>query len=126
MKNYNADIARFMGWAEIPPKKRFWGIFTNRNEIIFVLEKDGIVFRIKETNLKFDTDWGWLMESVQKLVEIGAIFKMEWGEKNHVRISFGGIDIVSQDNNSYDSGFETIYNVVGQFAEEYNKTKKDV
>lgn len=79
------------------------------------------VFIISPSNItyKFDTDWNWLMEVVEKIESKGFNFEIK---RNWARISRKGENIVlrwEEDRNKIDA----VYNACVEFIKWYNQNK---
>ena len=80
--------------------------------------KDLYIQHITDT-LKFDTDWNWLMEVVEKIESKGFNFEIK---RNWARISRKGENIVlrwEEDRNKIDA----VYNACVEFIKWYNQNK---
>lgn len=122
----NKLIAEFMGVRNIDDTK----YIENLKE----MRADGLYFEqgYMTSELKYDTDWNWLMEVVEKIESLGVNF---WTVKNKVKLTLVG-DIAKKLNDSlYDTEFEgydfeyyiegtkieATYQAVVEFIKWYNK-----
>jgi hypothetical protein len=98
MEENNKLIAEFIGFVESPTTNKYW---TKRSS-------EG--FGIGElVDLKFDSDWNWLMQVVEKIDEVCGLDLHEWDE--HI-------------NNALCSkSLHTTYNACVEFIKWYNQNK---
>ena len=94
----NKIIAEFMGIAD--------EIETGATSLIQI---EGITGYYKNDDLKFHSDWNWLMEVVEKIEGIG---------KTELKFS------VHFENTKLSSDIQVVYNACIAFIEWYNKQNK--
>ena len=109
-------IAEFEG-AIIEPFRNFYTIeFPNRN-------------KCWDTDLKYSTDWNWLMPVVEKIESLGEFGYCVTISSTWIRIynQIHNTDtIVDMDTfNSKDTKIQDIYNAVVEFIKWYNEQEKD-
>jgi hypothetical protein len=103
----NKIIAEFSGWLKINEKTKneFW----IKGENISLSE-----------NLKYNSDWNWLMEVVEKIEGLGNLFVIENTLVN-IAPSKGFKDVIIKNENSK---IESVYNACLEFIKSHNEQKQ--
>jgi hypothetical protein len=113
MENNNILIAEFMGINHLDDDK----YINNLKE----MKAEGLYFEqgYMTSELKFDTDWNWLMPVIRKIEELGNDVLIT---TNYIQISFdeGEQFIVIDDLNIK---IDSVYNAVVEFIKWYNENK---
>ena len=113
MENNNILIAEFMGINHLNDDK----YINNLKE----MKAEGLYFEqgYMTSELKFDTDWNWLMPVIRKIEELGNDVLIT---TNYIQISFdeGEQFIVIDDLNIK---IDSVYNAVVEFIKWYNENK---
>ncbi len=109
MTENNRLIAEFMGLDVIYLNKEMYLLKWRNNR---VQRKDDTLF-------KFDTDWNWLMEVVQRITDLNNVVEIH---DNHVRV------VSNERNNALidvveGSMLEATYKAVVEFIKLYNQKK---
>jgi hypothetical protein len=107
MENNNKLIAEFLGLETIRFNKEMYLLKWKKN---LVQQKDDTIF-------KFDTDWNWLMEAVEKINDFNNVVSIN---ENHVLIinnekSKVIVDVVAGNM------LEATYNAVVEFIKLHNE-----
>ena len=103
MEINNKIIAEFMKYIKHTQTKAY-------------LTKDGY---FHDKDLKFHSDWNWLMEVVEKIESIGFTFETK---KNWARITRKGENIILRWEEDK-TKIEAVYNACIEFIKWYNENK---
>ncbi len=79
---------------------------------------------IEVSELKFHSDWRWMMEVVDKIESLGfdtSLDRYEFGKKTTFFIRYGGSN--TQSGISKDNKIEAVYNACLEFIQWYNQNK---
>lgn len=107
MKNNNKLIAEFLGWDINSPST--FPIHLHQEE-----ETQG------HWEFKFDTDWNWLMEVVDKIDSLGYIFKLQGNSATFFKNKTFK-EPIWNDSFIGNTKIEATYNAVVEFIKWYNE-----
>lgn len=91
-------------------KKRA-GVYSTLDE--FEIPDDDLIL----SDLKFDTDWNWLMRVVEKIEGLGFIFKLSTGSSTFLKKDEV---LIWNDEFRGDSKIQATYNACVEFVKLYN------
>jgi hypothetical protein len=108
----NKLIAEFMGLQTITFDKTMYLLKWKNN---LVQPKDDTIF-------KFDSDWNWLMEVVEKIEDLSYSLEINKQEENDYQCIIVKKDIIVQTFSS--KKIEAVYNACLEFIKWYNEQKR--
>lgn len=128
--NNYVQIAKGSGepWYKVKHRGQFYQLYTDftfakldESEIKFICTIDGACYEIDE--LKYHSDWNWLMDCVSKIESLGFIFSIK-EQSSAIRDKKTREYLQIRLNGEDSSKIESVYNNCFQFIQWYNQQKQ--